>query len=561
MGALGGWCGRGRLMLAHSFEYLFEEVLRMDGIRARIERLAPDGTAERESLMRSLRLSVLGSDGLMYGNWIDGKTEGTPLESVRSLLREYMSERDAEYREASDLLKQAVEREHRTRREAEKFRQRSELAGMKEKYGGRDVRRSGLGRIAAGMRLRKSPAEQREEDYLMRLETARRYQAEAAELAVLRRRAERQLIPRLLQERDFQVRLGALLSEIGPSLRDEVMLPHVLEWLERKIPQSVDARTEGDEKEEPTEVQPGLHGLLADETVRHDPVENLDGFDVPPPREERPMADRRTVFLVHGRWTQAVDAMCDFLRALDLDVRRWPEVRLTGREGQHNADVLDNAFRTCDAVVVFMTPDDVAALHPSLGDPHDETLRLEGQARPNVLFEAGYAWRAIRERTLLVEYGSDLRRLSDLSGVDRVKFDGSADVRGEVADRLKSIGLAVRTTGGAYLSAGRFPDALPPLTVGDPGQGPASDLLRGVPLHWVLLATLGGGREVNVTMTAANTGTRVEQVSRTLSWLMREGLAEPVDGHTRAQAATTGACRLTSAGLERLRAEVRRSAG
>lgn len=174
-----------------------------------------------------------------------------------------------------------------------------------------------------------------------------------------------------------------------------------------------------------------------------------------------PASDRRKIFLIHGRWKEAADAMRVFLRALDLDPFGWKEARLYNRrEGQHNIDILDSGFEMAYAVVILMTPDDVATLHPVLSREHRENA-FGGQPRPNVLFEAGYAWHAIRERTLIVEFG-ELNKLSNLSGVDRVRFDGSALARSEIADRLKNnIGAAVKTEGGDYLHAGNFPAPLP----------------------------------------------------------------------------------------------------
>lgn len=268
-----------------------------------------------------------------------------------------------------------------------------------------------------------------------------------------------------------------------------------------------------------------------------------------------PTADRRKVFLVRGRWEAAAQAMRDFLRALDLDVIGWDEARLQGKEGQHNADILDAGFSMAYAVVVFMTPDDVAALHPVLAEEHD---KLTGQPRPNVLFEAGYAWHAIRERTLIVEFG-DLKKLSNLSGVDRVRFDGSPKARGEVADRLKSINVAVKTEGGAYLQTGKFPAPLPEVTADDLGLASATDLLNGIPLHWVLLARLRRGQEIDIAATAAQAAVSTSEVRKALTWLMTKGFAQPLGGHLKAQAAANGACRITGDGLTQLDAETRLS--
>ena len=104
----------------------------------------------------------------------------------------------------------------------------------------------------------------------------------------------------------------------------------------------------------------------------------------------------------------------------------------------------------------------------SLG-PDESALR--GQARPNVIFEAGMAWQRSRERTLIVTYGG-LGTFSDLNGVDRVRrFDGSAESRHAVVARLKAMGVPVRDDGGGWLSAGRFPPALPVPGAGELGAG------------------------------------------------------------------------------------------
>ncbi|MEV5501852.1 TIR domain-containing protein [Nonomuraea fuscirosea] len=168
--------------------------------------------------------------------------------------------------------------------------------------------------------------------------------------------------------------------------------------------------------------------------------------------------NRRKVFLAHGRWYEAVDAMKVFLGSLDVEVVDWDAARLRARrEGQHATDILDAGFRMSYATVVFFSPDDVAALHPALAEVPE---RLSGQPRPNVLFEAGYAWALNRRRTLFVDFGT-LRWPSDLAGVDHVLFDGSAKSRRQFVDRLKNVGVPADISGAAWLSAGRFPRPLP----------------------------------------------------------------------------------------------------
>ncbi|WP_405739931.1 nucleotide-binding protein [Streptomyces sp. NBC_00028] len=278
-------------------------------------------------------------------------------------------------------------------------------------------------------------------------------------------------------------------------------------------------------------------------------------------RTAPPAPDRRTVLLISGEWGAAARAMGEFLRALGLDVRGRSHARLSGREGQHHADVLDSAFDACHAVVVLMTPDDVATRHPAFAGVEDAEVQLATQASPSVLFQAGYAWHAARERTLLVEFGSDLRYPRDLSGVDRVCFDGSPASRNEVAQRLRAIRSAVRTEDPFYLEAGAFPSAPGPVTGDDLGPSPAAELLRRIPLRWVLLGALAEGKGVDVSAIAARRGTPPEEVRAGLSRLMTDGLAAPMEKHSKSQAANNGACRLTGPGLDQLHSEMWRPQG
>jgi hypothetical protein len=220
-----------------------------------------------------------------------------------------------------------------------------------------------------------------------------------------------------------------------------------------------------------------------------------------------------------------------------------------------------------------MTPDDVACLHPQLLPSSSEPEPLIGQPRPNVIFEAGMAWQQFRDHTLLVELGH-LRGFSDLDGVHTVRLDGSPQSRRAVASRLKTIGCAVDDSGDRWLSAGQFPPNLPPPTAAELGfkvtqvetRGTVepADALKGVPLRWVLLARLAAMHreqassahvlDLDVAGIAAQAGVEVTAVQAVLAELISEGLVEGFAesfGHT----ATDGSCRITGAGLRRLRAE------
>jgi predicted nucleotide-binding protein len=195
---------------------------------------------------------------------------------------------------------------------------------------------------------------------------------------------------------------------------------------------------------------------------------------VQPPTETRPrraatktarhakssVADRRgtTVFVVHGRDKQFKDAMFTFLRALELRPLEWSEaVKLTGQPTPYVGTVLDTAFRVAAAVVVLLTPDDEAQLREVLRSPHDPRYesQLTGQARPNVLFEAGMAFGRNPDNTVLVQSG-DVRPFSDVAGRHILRLGNDATSKQQLALRLADAGCNVNTNGTDWLTAGDF---------------------------------------------------------------------------------------------------------
>lgn len=172
--------------------------------------------------------------------------------------------------------------------------------------------------------------------------------------------------------------------------------------------------------------------------------------------EETPTGS--TVFVVHGRNLALRDSLFSFLRALKLDPREWEEwVRGTGSGAPYVGEVLDHAFNTATAAVVLLTPDDEAQLRDQFrksNEPSYET-QLTGQARPNVLFEAGMAFGRQPARTILVEVGN-LRPFSDIGGRLAIRLDNSAEKRNELATRLESAGCKVVRSGNEWLQTGDF---------------------------------------------------------------------------------------------------------
>ena len=174
-----------------------------------------------------------------------------------------------------------------------------------------------------------------------------------------------------------------------------------------------------------------------------------------------PATDAREVFVIHGRNEPARKAMFDLLRALGLHPLEWSElVAATGQGAPYVGDVLDAAFSRAHAVVVLMTPDDEVRLREQFRqDNEPEEAELKGQARPNVLFEAGRAFGRHAHRTILVEIGN-LRPFSDVVGRHAIRLDDSAESRYEIALRLKTAGCPVNMDGRDWFTTGDFAAAI-----------------------------------------------------------------------------------------------------
>lgn len=193
-----------------------------------------------------------------------------------------------------------------------------------------------------------------------------------------------------------------------------------------------------------------------------------------------PAEPNRRVFVVHGRNADARDSMFAYLRALGLQPLEWDQaVALTGKGTPYIGEVLDAAFANGQAIVVLMTPDDIAYLNSAFADgDNDPETAARGQARPNVLFEAGMAIGRDENHTILVELG-DLRPFSDVGGRHTIRLDNSATKRHSLATRLETAGLPVDRSGTDWLKVGNFmpPGTDYPLGKRIPGQkyGPSID--------------------------------------------------------------------------------------
>jgi predicted nucleotide-binding protein len=166
----------------------------------------------------------------------------------------------------------------------------------------------------------------------------------------------------------------------------------------------------------------------------------------------------KKVFVVHGRNLALRTSMFRFLRALGLEPIEWSQALKATRSGSpYIGQVLDKAFKDASAVVVLLTPDDQARLKKEFARKNDPAweITLTGQARPNVLFEAGMAFGRHPDSTILVQVG-DLRDFSDIGGRHVIRLHDGVEARQQLAERLDAAGCRVDTRGTDWFSEGSF---------------------------------------------------------------------------------------------------------
>lgn len=152
--------------------------------------------------------------------------------------------------------------------------------------------------------------------------------------------------------------------------------------------------------------------------------------------------DRKLVFVVHGRDTRPVHHIEQFLHFLGLRMMSWTDARkATGQAQPHTYDIVRAGMDTAGAVVVLFSPDDQGRVKPEFADgPDDPEINPQDQARQNVVLEAGMAFALGRDRTIFVSSGRT-RDISDISGFNWVKMDGSFASRQDFIQRLVDAGL------------------------------------------------------------------------------------------------------------------------
>lgn len=167
---------------------------------------------------------------------------------------------------------------------------------------------------------------------------------------------------------------------------------------------------------------------------------------------------RRRVFLVHGRDLQARDAMTKLLRAFDVRVVTWRDASTRAGGGTPSTlDIVRAGMDMASAIVVLLTPDDIGMARPKFRQDRDGRHETEptGQARLNVVFEAGMATAMDARRLVVVEAGP-VRPLSDIAGLNVIRITDDVETRRDFAARLRGAGLEVDTENDDWRTAGSF---------------------------------------------------------------------------------------------------------
>ena len=172
--------------------------------------------------------------------------------------------------------------------------------------------------------------------------------------------------------------------------------------------------------------------------------------------------DKRSVFIVSGRDNEATKGVIHVLRAMNLRVVEWTHaVTRTGVPNPYIGDVVATGLRMADAAIVIITPDDVVKLRSDLLYEDDGEIErtIQGQARPNVIYEAGYADALGLNRTLIIAIGQS-KPFSDIFGRFILRYDGSPGKRNALAQRLRLAGLEPDTEGDDWLTLGDVASAI-----------------------------------------------------------------------------------------------------
>lgn len=175
------------------------------------------------------------------------------------------------------------------------------------------------------------------------------------------------------------------------------------------------------------------------------------------PKPTKPTRGKK-IWVVHGRNVKLQKELFAFLRSLNLEpIEFIKAIGATGKPSPSIPEILEAALQKAVAVVVLLTPDDEVVLKAEFqraSDPDYERAPT-GQARANVLFEAGLAFGHAPNSTLIVQVGH-VKPFSDVSGLHVVHLDNSPERRAELVTKLRNAGCTLDDSGADWYSTGDF---------------------------------------------------------------------------------------------------------
>jgi predicted nucleotide-binding protein len=179
-------------------------------------------------------------------------------------------------------------------------------------------------------------------------------------------------------------------------------------------------------------------------------------------KQADPKPDPKSVFVIHGRNTDAAKQMGIFLRAMGLRPVDFDDVRADLGGTPTVADVVIEGMNRAWGVIALFTGDEWAELRPAHRHAHDKAAdKARWQARPNVMFEAGMAFGRDRNRVFLVQLGS-VELFTDVAGVMTLRLDNNpAGARHTLREALRRNGCDVNDDK-AWMTEGNFETCLQP---------------------------------------------------------------------------------------------------
>lgn len=165
----------------------------------------------------------------------------------------------------------------------------------------------------------------------------------------------------------------------------------------------------------------------------------------------------RSVFVIHGQNERAKEELFVFLKEIDLKPTAWSKaVEMTKKSSPYVSEIVRTGLDKAQAIIALFTDDEEVTLRANLAKGRDDSGY---QPRPNVIFEAGWAFGQYPDKTIFVEMGS-LRPISDIAGIHTIRLDDSFDRRRDLAQRLKGCGCPVDIDHSNWDKAGKFKEAV-----------------------------------------------------------------------------------------------------